>query len=145
LTNVINSFRYFCWATVCKMVRPMLLDRCLACPFCDICVLWLNGWTDQDEPWHAGRPRPWPHCVRCVPRSPPPKGHSPPIFGLYCCGQMARWIKMPLSMEVGLGSGQIVLDGDPAPLCKKGAHPHFWPMSIVAKRLHGSRCHLVQW
>jgi len=19
---------------------------------------------EQDETWHAGRPRPWPHCVR---------------------------------------------------------------------------------
>jgi len=27
-------------------------------------VLWPNGWTDQDETWHAGRPRPWPHCIR---------------------------------------------------------------------------------
>ena len=28
-------------------------------------VLWPNGWTDQDEAWQGGRPRPWPHCVRC--------------------------------------------------------------------------------
>jgi len=31
------------------------------------------------------------------------------------CGQTAGWIKMPLGMEVGLGPGYIVLDGDPAP------------------------------
>jgi len=30
---------------------------------------------------------------------------------------------MPLGMEVGLGPGYIVLDGDPAPLPKKGAEP----------------------
>ena len=30
-------------------------------------------------------------------------------------GQTARWIKIPLGMEVGLGPGGIVLDGDPAP------------------------------
>jgi len=30
------------------------------------------------------------------------------------CGQMAGWIKMPLDMEIGLGQGHIVLDGDPA-------------------------------
>ena len=29
-------------------------------------------------------------------------------------GQMAGWIKMPLGMEVGLGPGDSVLDGDPA-------------------------------
>jgi len=28
----------------------------------NIGVLWRNGCTDQDESWHAGRPRPWPHC-----------------------------------------------------------------------------------
>ena len=30
---------------------------------------------------------------------------------------------MPLGMEVGLGPGNFVLDGDPAPLPKKGAEP----------------------
>jgi len=42
--------------------------------------------------------------------------------------------------------GLCVFDGDPVPLPKKGAEPlpNFWPMSIAAKRLHGSRCHLVQ-
>ena len=36
---------------------------------------------------------------------------------------MAAWIKMPLAMEVDLGPGDFVLDGDPAPLLKKGAEP----------------------
>jgi len=49
---------------------------------------------------------------------------------------------MPLGMEVGLGPGHIVLDGDP-PLTKNGHTPTFRPMFIVAKRLDGSRCHLV--
>jgi len=51
---------------------------------------------------------------------------------------------MELGMEVGLGPGHIVLDGDPAPLPKNGAEPpNFWPKSIVAKRLDGSRWHLA--
>jgi len=25
---------------------------------CDVGVPWPNGWMDQDETWHAGRPRP---------------------------------------------------------------------------------------
>jgi len=33
---------------------------------------------------------------------------------------MAALIKMPLGMEVGLDPGDFVLDGDPAPLPKKG-------------------------
>ena len=36
---------------------------------------------------------------------------------------MAGWIKMPLGMEVGLGPGDFVLDGDPAPPSKKGTAP----------------------
>jgi len=44
---------------------------------------------------------------------------------------------MVLGMEVGLGPGHIVLDGNPAPLPKKGVEPHnFRPISIVAKRLY---------
>jgi len=87
------------WATICKMVRPMLLDRCLSvCPVCNVGVLWPNGWTDPGESWHAGRPWPWSHCVRWGPMSPTPQGHSP---------------------------------------------PDFQPISVVAKWLYGSRCHLV--
>jgi len=51
---------------------------------------------------------------------------------------------MPLGMELGLSPGDFVLDRDPAPL-PKGAEPlNFRPTFIVAKRLHGSRCYLVQ-
>jgi len=74
-------------------------------------------------------------CVRWGPSSPFPKGGgglSPQFSAHICCGQMAGWIKMPLGMEEGLGPGDFVLDGDPAPL------PNFRPMS-VAKRLGGSR------
>jgi len=43
---------------------------------------------------------------------------------------------MLLGTEVGLGPGDIVLDGDPAPPQKKstGSLPTFRPMSIVVKR-----------
>ena len=51
---------------------------------------------------------------------------------------------MKLGMEVELGPSNIVLDGDPAPPKKGHRTNHFRPMSIVAKRLDGSRCHLVQ-
>jgi len=52
---------------------------------------------------------------------------------------------MALGMEVGLGPRHIVLDGDAAPLPKKGAEapPIFGPFIIVAKQLDASRCHLV--
>jgi len=43
---------------------------------------------------------------------------------------------MALDMEVGLGSGDIVLDGAqvPLPTQKGGTAPNSRPMSIVAKR-----------
>jgi len=63
---------------------------------------------------------------------------------LVYCGQMVGWIKMKLCMEVCLGPCHIALDGDPAPPPKMGTAPNFRPMSIVAKRLYGSRCHLVR-
>ena len=64
---------------------------------------------------------------------------------LVYCGQTVGWIKMKLGMQVGLAPGHIVLDGDPAPPSqKKGTEPlNFRPMPIVAKRLDGSRCHLL--
>jgi len=45
---------------------------------------------------------------------------------------MAGWIKMPLGMEVGLGSGNIMLDGDQLPSPKVAQPPIFgqcplWP------------------
>ena len=101
-----STLIFRCWATVCKTVRPMLSDRCPVClsvclsflSVCDVGVLWLNGWMDQDETWDAGRPRPWPHSVRWGFSSPPQKG---------------------------------------------GRAPNLRPMSVVAKWLHGLRCHLV--
>jgi len=33
---------------------------------------------------------------------------------------MAAWIKMPLGVKADLGPGDFVLDGDAAPLPKKG-------------------------
>ena len=133
------------WATVCKTVHPMLSDCCLSClSVCDVGVLWPNGWMDQDETRRVGRPRPWPHCVRWGPSSPSSKG-GPQFSAHICCSHMAGWINMPLGMEVGLSPGDFVLDGDPAPPEKKGTTPpnYFWPKSIAAKRLDGSRCHLV--
>ena len=50
--------------------------------FC-LCLLWPNGWMDQDAIWYGGRPWPRPHCVRWGPSSPG-KGHSPPpLFRLF--------------------------------------------------------------
>ena len=102
------------------------------------CLLWPNGWTDQDGTWHGGRPWSSPHCATWGHSSP--TQFSPHLY----CGQTAGCIKVPLGMDVGLSLGDCVRWG-PSPLPQKGRSPHnFRPTSIVAKRLHGSRCHLVQ-
>jgi len=44
---------------------------------------------------------------------------------LVYCGLMVGWIKMKLGVQVGLGSGHIVLDGSPAPTPPKGHSPQF--------------------
>ena len=111
----LKRFAICCPTVVC-------LSVCLSClSDCDVGVLWPNGWMDQDETWRVGRPRPWPRRVRWRPNFPSP---NRPQFsaGVYC-GQTARWIKMPLGVEVGLSLGDIVLDEDPAPLPVKGHSP----------------------
>jgi len=77
------------------------------------------------------RPRPF----RVLDRDPAPpsrKGGTPQFSAYVYCGQTAGWIKMSLGiMEVGLGPGHTVLEGDPAPPPKKGgggcAPPTFGP------------------
>jgi len=76
---------------------------------------------------------------------PPINGHSPQFWVNVRFDQTAGWTKMSLGMEVGLGPGGIVFDGDPSAPEKRAQTPfNFWPMSIVAKRLDGSRCLLVR-
>jgi len=46
------------------------------------CLLWANGWMDQDGTWHGGGPWSRPHCARWGASSPPQKGRrAPSIFG----------------------------------------------------------------
>jgi len=108
-------------------------------------LLWPNSCMDQDATWYRGRPRPRLHCAIWGPSSPPQKrGHSHPQFLAHvCCSQTAGWIKMPLYTMVGLGLGNIVLDADPAPSPRGTAPRKFLFMSVVAKQLDGSGCHLI--
>ena len=74
---------------------------------------------------------------------PLPRGGRTPQFSAHVyCGQTAGWIK--IAPEVGLGPGYIVLMRTQLPSPKRGQSPsNFRPISIVAKRLDASRCHLV--
>ena len=108
-------------------------------------LLWPNGCMDQDATGYGGRPRPTRHCVRWGLNSPYPKAAQPPIFGQYS-----------LRPKGLMDYDTTWYGGRPRPrrLCVrwrpscpiKRAHlplPNFWPRSVVAKRLDGSRCHLV--
>ena len=77
-------------------------------------MAWPNSWMDQDATSYGSRPRSRRRCVRWGPNSPHQTGHSPQFLAHVCCSQTAGWMRMPLGTEVGLGPGDIVLDGDPA-------------------------------
>ena len=45
------------------------------------CLLWPNGWMDQDGPCYGGRPQPRDFVLDGDPRPLPKRRRSPPIFG----------------------------------------------------------------
>ena len=53
------------------------------------------------------------------------------------CSQTVGWIKIPLGTEVGLGPGDTVLHGDPAPTPHRKAHssPLLWPNGRPSQQL----------
>jgi len=78
----------------------------------------------------------------------PQRGTAPQFSARICCGQMTEWIKMSLGMQLGLGPGDFVLDGDHAPPPQKGGGASqifgpclLWPNGWMDKgsTWHGSR------
>jgi len=64
-----------------------------------------------------------------------------------CCGQITGWIKMPLGMEERPRPRRLCVRWGPSSLSPRrwgNPLPNFRPMSIVAKRLDGSKRHLVR-
>jgi len=114
------------------------LSVCLSCPVLSVTLVYC--WTDQDETWHAGRR---PHCVRWGPISLP-KGAQPPMFGL-CLLWPNGWRDQDATWHGGRPrTRRLCVRWGPSALKNRGtAPPHVQPMSIVAKRLDGSRCHVV--
>jgi len=49
-------------------------------PVFDPCLLWPNGWKDEDATWYGSILRPRPHCVRQGPSSPHERGTAAPSF-----------------------------------------------------------------
>jgi len=98
---------------------------------------------DQDETWHAARPRPWTHCVRWGHHSSSPKrGRSSHIFG-----SCSLWPNGLIDQHGTWHGGRpqprlFCVRWGPSPSTKRGRIPlpNLRPISIVAKRLDASRC-----
>ena len=89
-----------------------------------------NGWMDEDESWHRGRPRLRRLCVIWGPRCPcSTRGWSlPQIFGPFLATVCKTVRPMLSDRRLSVLSSLSCL----------------WRRCIVAKPLDGSRCHLVQ-
>ena len=67
-------------------------------------------------------------CKTVRPLSPMLSDRCRSVLSVLCvilvyCGQTVARIKMKLGKQVGLGSGHIVLEGDPGPLPQRGISP----------------------
>ena len=106
-------------------------------PIYGLFLLWPNGWMHQDATWYGCRPQLRGLCVRWRPSRYPPQKDR-------CFLWPNGWMHQDATWCGGISPGEFELDGDLAPYRKRGiASPNLRPTSIVAKRLHGSRCHLV--
>ena len=120
------------------------------CPVLSVClsvtlVYWPNGWTDQDETWHAGRPRPRPQCVRWDPAPLPKNGAEPASFRpMSVVAKRLDGSRCHLVRRSASAQAILCYMATQLPLQLRGIAPNFRPMPIVAKRLDGSRCHLVR-
>jgi len=99
------------------------------------CLLWPNGWMHQDATWCGGRPQPRGFCVRWgpSPATPSQKGGGAPsdVRPMYIVAKRLDGSRWHLTWRYGVGPGHIVLDGDPAPLPKKGAEPPIFGPSLL--------------
>jgi len=61
------------------------------------CLLWPNGWMDQDGTWHGGGTRSRPHCARWTQLLLNQKDDRAAQFSThFYCGQTAICIRIPL-------------------------------------------------
>jgi len=104
-----------------------------------VAAKWLDGLRSHLARWYDSAPS---TVLDGNPAPLPEKGAEPPILAHFYSRQTAGWITMSLGREIGLGPGDIVLDGDPAP--QKGHNPQFSAhVFVVAKRLYASGYHLL--
>ena len=90
-------------------------------------LLWPNGCMDQDATWYGGKPQFARHCVRWGPTSFPLKGYSPNFRPMSVVAKRLDGLRCYrlLGMDVDLGPGDFVFDGEPDPATpeKRDTHP----------------------
>jgi len=114
---------------------------------------------DRDETWHAGRPRPWPHCVRWGPSSLLAKGGGAPNFRPIPV--VAQWLhgsRCHLVWRKDSAQATLCYMGTQLPSSKRGRSPYpifglcpLWPNGWMdqddtwyrGKPRHRQRC--VRW
>ena len=106
------------------------------------CLLWPKGWMDKDATCYEGRPRPRSHCVRLGPSPLPTKKEQSPQFSAH-----VLWPNGWMDQDASWYGGRPrpwphCARWGPSPSIQRGT-ASFRPMSVVAKRLDGTRCHLV--
>ena len=109
------------------------------------CLLRPNSCMDQDATWYGGKPRLRRQLSPSQKRAEPP----PQLLAHVFCGQTSGWTKMPLGMDIGLGPGDFVFDGDSA-TPRKRAHPYhpifgsslLWPNGWMDQDVtcYGGKC-----
>ena len=91
------------WATVCKMFRPTLSDRCLSvCPVCDLGVLWPNSWKIR-MPFCTETGLSRGYIVIDMDPSPAKRATAPKFSAHVCCGQTAGWMYQDAIGPLGKG------------------------------------------
>ena len=102
------------------------------------CLLWPNGWMDQDVTWNGGKPWPRQHCVKCGPSSTPGGTATPTTFGP-CLLWPNGWMDQDVTWYEGRPRSRphCITQGPSAPTPspqKGGTIPsNFRSVSIVAK------------
>jgi len=105
------------------------------------CLLWPNGWMDQDGTWHGGGPWSKPHCARWSPSSPPPTRRQAPQFSAHFLFLLSPngWVHQDATWYGGRPQPRrLCVRWGPSFSSPKAAQPpNFCPMSVVVKRLDG--------
>jgi len=120
------------------------IDRCpvclSVCPVLSVTLVWPDGWTDQYETWHAGRPRPY--SVSWGPSSPQ-RGTAPQFLGK-CLLRPNGWVDQNATWYGSRPrSRRLCVRWGPSCPPQKGHSPQFLAHIRCDETAGWLRCHLV--